>query len=108
MPQPISLRSKKKKEKRRKKERVSKKKLLKDCHQGQHVTILTILERLVSLSATRWRTLLVLSCLLHFEIHFAGPVLAGSKLAAGSFYIYLEHLILELVVLHEFLYLRYI
>ena len=41
------LRSKKKKGKQRKKERLSKQKLLKDCHQGQNVTVLAILEHLV-------------------------------------------------------------
>ena len=34
------------KEDKRKKERVSKQKLLKGCHQGQNIIILTILERL--------------------------------------------------------------
>ena len=38
--------AKRKKRKKGKKERLSKQKLLKDCHQGQNVTVLAILERL--------------------------------------------------------------
>ena len=38
--------AKRKEGNKEKKERVSKQKLLKDCHQGQNVTILAILERL--------------------------------------------------------------
>ena len=46
-PPPLTfLHSEKKKERQREKERVSKQKLLKGCHQGQNVIVLTILERL--------------------------------------------------------------
>ena len=40
------FRSKNKNGKQRGKKRVSKQKLLKDCHQGQNVTVLAIVERL--------------------------------------------------------------
>ena len=57
------------------KKRISKQKLLKGCHQGQNVTVLTILERLEFnkfscqpiLSSVLWS--------LHFEILFAAPVI---------------------------------
>ena len=40
------LRNKKKNRKKRKKERFSKQKLLKNCHQGENITVSDILERL--------------------------------------------------------------
>ena len=46
-PTPLTfLHSEKKKERQSEKERVSKQKLLKGCHQGQNVIVLTIIERL--------------------------------------------------------------
>ena len=67
------------------KKRVSKQKLLKDCHQGQNVIVLAILECLefkkfkdskFFLSANHGRTKILFNVPwpLHFEIHFAGPV----------------------------------
>ena len=47
------------------KERVSKQKLLKECYQGQNVTVLAILE-CVEFKSFHCRPL-------HFEIHFTGP-----------------------------------
>ena len=43
---PPSPRTKNKKQSKEKKRKVSKKKLLKDCHRSQNVTVLIILERL--------------------------------------------------------------
>ena len=45
-PPPLFCVAKRKRGNKRKKERLSKQNLLKDCHQGQNVTVLAILERL--------------------------------------------------------------
>ena len=52
---PTFLRSRKKKGKQRKK-RILKQKLLKDCHQGQNVNVLAILESLEFKNSSRWPT----------------------------------------------------
>ena len=75
---PHFLHSKEKKRKQRKKGRVSKQKLLKDCHQGQNVTVLAILERLEFKNFSSWPTMVAdntFSVLwpLHLETHFTGP-----------------------------------
>ena len=46
MASPLFCVAKRKKGNKGKKERVSKQKLLKDCHQGQDITVLAILQRL--------------------------------------------------------------
>ena len=61
-----------------KKERVSKQKLLKDCHQGQNIIVLVILERLELENFSCWPTMVAdnsFQCSMapHFEIHFTGP-----------------------------------
>ena len=61
-----------------KKERVSKQKLLKECHQGQNIIVLVILERLEFENFSCWPTMVAdnsFQCSMapHFEIHFAGP-----------------------------------
>ena len=73
---PLFLDSKKKKKERE--ERVSKQKLLKNCHQGQNVTILVILECLEFKKFCCRLTMVADNSFLfpwplHFEIHFVGP-----------------------------------
>ena len=75
---PHFLHSKEKKGKQRKKERVSKQKLLKDCHQGQNVTVLAILERLEFKNFSSWPTMVADNTFnvpwpFHLETHFTGP-----------------------------------
>ena len=76
---PTFLRSKKKKGRQREKERVSKQKLLKGCHQGQNIIVLTILERLEFQNFSYRPTMVAdntfqCSWPAHFEIHFVVPV----------------------------------
>ena len=70
----LLLLSKKKKGKQRRKKRLSKQKLLKDCHQGQNVTVLAILERLefkdFSVGHPWWPTVLVS---VPWPLHFGNP-----------------------------------
>ena len=68
---------------RGKKERVSKQKLLKDCHQGQNVTLLAILESLEFKNFYCRPNVVAdntfqFSWSFHFEIYFTGPLLVHS------------------------------
>ena len=58
------------------KKRISKQKLLKGCHQGQNVTVLTILERLEFKKFSCRPILSSVSWPLHFEIPFTVPVMS--------------------------------
>ena len=58
------------------KKRISKQKLLKDCHQGQNVTVLTILKCLEFKKFSCWSILSSVPWPLHFEILFAARVMS--------------------------------
>ena len=64
-----------------KKEKVSRQKLLKDCHQGQTITVLAKLERLEFKDFSCRPTMVAYSVPwpIHFKIHFAGPTAESIK-----------------------------